>query len=81
MDIRTRPTLEQLSVAAELPDDLPVLAKSLLLTTDDAPETDRDLEGLVVLSPHSCSSSPTMISVSRMLARDFGVSSWRPHFT
>ena len=30
---------------------LPVLAKSLVITTDDAPEIDRDMEGLVVLSP------------------------------
>ncbi len=29
----------------------PVLAKSLVITTDDAPDLDRDLEGLVVLSP------------------------------
>ncbi len=52
MDVRTRPTLEQLSAAGGLPDDLPVLAKSLVLTTDEAPEMDRDLEGLVVLSPN-----------------------------
>ena len=32
--------------------DLPVLAKSLVITTDDAPDMDRDLEGLVVLSPN-----------------------------
>jgi hypothetical protein len=52
MDVRTRPTLEQSSAAADPPDDLPVLAKSLVLTTDDAPDIDRDLEGLVVLSPN-----------------------------
>ena len=52
MDVRTRPTLEQSSAAALPPDDYPVLAKSLVLTTDDAPEMDRDLEGLVVLSPN-----------------------------
>ncbi len=51
MDVRTRPTLEQSSAAADPPDGVPVLAKSLVLTTDDAPEMDRDLEGLVVLSP------------------------------
>ena len=45
MDVRTRPTLEQLSANVELPDDFPVLAKSLVLTADDAPEMDRDLEG------------------------------------
>ena len=52
MDVRTRPTLEQSSAAADLPDDLPGLPKSLVLTTDDAAEMDRDLEGLVVLSPN-----------------------------
>lgn len=52
MDVRTRPTLEQSSAAAVSPDNFPVLAKSLVLTTDDAPEMDRDLEGLVVLSPN-----------------------------
>ena len=31
---------------------MPVLAKTLVLSTDDAPELDRDLEGMVVLSPH-----------------------------
>ena len=33
-------------------DNVPVLAKTLVLSTDDAPELDRDLEGMVVLSPH-----------------------------
>jgi hypothetical protein len=31
---------------------VPVLAKTLVLSTDDAPEVDRDVEGMVVLSPH-----------------------------
>jgi hypothetical protein len=52
MDVRTRPTLEQSSAAPEALSDLPVLAKALVLTTDDAPKMDRDLEGLVVLSPN-----------------------------
>ena len=51
MDSRTRPTLEQSSAAGEAKDKLPVLAKTLVLPTDDAPELDRDLEGMVVLSP------------------------------
>ena len=51
MNARTRPTIEQLS-AAETSDKFPVLAKALVLTTDDAPEMDRDLEGLVMLSPN-----------------------------
>ena len=52
MDNRTRPTLEQSSAAGEAKDNVPVLAKTLVLSTDDAPELDRDLEGMVVLSPH-----------------------------
>ena len=51
MDIRTRPTLEEISGAAVIPSDVQVLAKTLVLTTDDAPEMDRDLEGMIVLSP------------------------------
>lgn len=51
MDDRTRPTLEQWSGGAKLSDPLPVLMKSLVLTTDDAPQMDRDLEGMIVLSP------------------------------
>lgn len=50
---RSRPTLEQLSGADNLLDvAVPVLAKTLVLSTDDARELDRDLEGLVVLSSH-----------------------------
>jgi hypothetical protein len=49
---RTRPTLEQWSVAGKAPHAVPVLAKTLVLSTDDAPQMDRDLEGMVVLSPH-----------------------------
>ena len=43
---RTRPTLEQSRA------EVPVLAKTLVLSTDHAPEVDRDVEGMVVLSPH-----------------------------
>ena len=49
---RTRPTLEQWSAAGEAPLGVPVLAKSLVLSTDGAPQLDRDLEGMAVLSPH-----------------------------
>ena len=49
---RTRPTLEQLSAACKMPHAVPVLAKTLVLSTDGAPELDRDVEGMVVLSPH-----------------------------
>jgi len=47
---RTRPTLEQSS--AEVPHAVPVLAKTLVLSTGDAPGVDRDVEGMIVLSPH-----------------------------
>lgn len=49
---RTRPTIEQLSADSKLPDAIPVLAKTLVLNTDDAPELDRNLEGMVVRSPN-----------------------------
>ena len=52
MDPKTRPTLEQASAADKPFDAAPVLAKTLVLSTDDAPELDRDLEGMVVLSAH-----------------------------
>ncbi|HEU0097948.1 MAG TPA: esterase-like activity of phytase family protein [Allosphingosinicella sp.] len=47
-DIATRPTVEELS-AGDI--GLPVLAKSLLFSTDDAPEVGADLEGMAILSP------------------------------
>jgi hypothetical protein len=48
LDPATRPTLEQLSAGGD--PGLPVLAKSLLLSTDDAPEIGADLEGMAILS-------------------------------
>jgi hypothetical protein len=51
MDVQTRPTVEQWSADASQTESLPVLAKSLVITTDDAPDMDPDFEGLVVLSP------------------------------
>ena len=50
LDIETRPTLEELS-AGDAPLPLPVLAKQLVFSTDDAPEVAADLEGMVLLSP------------------------------
>jgi hypothetical protein len=47
-DDSTRPTVEQLS-AGEI--GLPVLAKQLLFSSDDAPEVGADLEGMAILSP------------------------------
>jgi hypothetical protein len=45
LDLATRPTAE------EGDPGLPVLGKSLLLDTDDAPEIGADLEGMAILSP------------------------------
>lgn len=50
LDPATRPTLEQLS-AREGGPGLPVLAKRLLLSTDEAPDIAADLEGMAILSP------------------------------
>ncbi len=49
LDPDTRPTIEELSASGAL--DLPVLAKTLIFSTDDFPEIDADLEGMVLLSP------------------------------
>lgn len=49
LDPGARPTIEQLSGAGDL--DLPVLAKTLIFSTDDFPEIDADLEGMALLSP------------------------------
>ncbi|WP_076068183.1 esterase-like activity of phytase family protein [Sphingomonas montana] len=51
-DPATRPTLETLSADGTL--DCPVLAKTLLFSTDDHPEIGADLEGLVFLDARSC---------------------------
>ncbi len=49
LDIRTRPTIEEMSAADEMA--LPVLAKHLLFSSDDIPEMSADLEGMTFLSP------------------------------
>jgi hypothetical protein len=49
LDPSTTPTLEELSAGPDIP--LPDLSKSLLFSTDDAPEVGRDLEGMARLSP------------------------------
>ena len=46
--IDTRPTVEEMSAAGTL-GGLPVLAKSLVVSTDDLPQVDADLEALLVL--------------------------------
>ena len=49
LDAATRPTVEELSGGGD--PGLPVLAKHLLFSTDDAPEVGADLEGMAILSP------------------------------
>ena len=68
LDVATRPTLEQLSGMGRA---LPALAKRLILTTDDLPEIDPDLEGVAVLSPR------TLLLVND---NDFGIDGARTHF-
>jgi hypothetical protein len=51
LNLRTRPTLEQLSADDSLPDSIAVLSKRLVLSSDDAPDLPADMEGMVVLSP------------------------------
>lgn len=50
LDLSARPTVEELSAGDE-EFGLPVLAKSLLFSSDDAPEVGADLEGMAILSP------------------------------
>jgi hypothetical protein len=48
--LETRPTLEELGAGGR-DISVPVLAKELLFSSDDAPEVAADLEGMVLLSP------------------------------
>ncbi len=50
LDVEARPTLEQMTPRELAAAGVPVLAKTLLFTTDDAPEIVPDLEGMAVLS-------------------------------
>ncbi len=50
LDSATRPTVEELSAGDGDP-GLPLLAKQLLFSTDEAPEVGADLEGMAILSP------------------------------
>ena len=73
LDRVARPTVEQLSARGEAPI---ALSKTLLFSSDDAPEVAADLEGMAVLSPHE------LLLVSD---NDFGVegaetSFWRLRF-
>lgn len=75
-DPGARPTVEELSARDDAAGELPVLAKTLLLDTDDHPEIGRDLEGMALLGPDE------LILVSD---NDFGVEGaetgfWRVRF-
>ena len=50
VQLETLPTIEQLSAAEN--DALPALAKTLIFSSDDAPEIAADLEGMAILSPN-----------------------------
>ena len=74
LDAATRPTIEEMSEEGSL--DQPALAKTLLFSSDEAPEVAADLEGMVLLAPD------TLLLVSD---NDFGVggaetSFWRLRF-
>jgi hypothetical protein len=64
LDPATRPTLEELSALDRVRPGIPVLEKTPIFTTDDFPEMDADLEGLILLS------SRTLLLVND---NDFGV--------
>ena len=51
LDASTRPTLEQMTPDVLGAHGIQALAKTLIVSTDDAPDVGRDLEGLVALSP------------------------------
>ncbi|HVR91930.1 MAG TPA: esterase-like activity of phytase family protein [Novosphingobium sp.] len=71
LDIATTPTIEELSSLGELENRLPVLQKSLVMSTDDLQELDADLEGMILLSPR------TLLLVND---NDFGVEGIRTRF-
>ncbi len=48
LDIDTRPTVEEMSAAGAMA--LPILDKSLILSSDDHPEIAADIEGMTLLS-------------------------------
>jgi hypothetical protein len=71
LDVATRPSVEELSGQDRSLPDLPTLAKTLILTTDDLPDVDPDLEGSIVLSP------ATLLLVND---NDFGVEDVKVRF-
>lgn len=70
LDVATRPTVEELS-GEDLPGVAPVLTKRLMLSTDDYPQIDPDLEGVAILGPR------TLLLVND---NDFGVAGVRTAF-
>lgn len=52
LDVATRPTLEQMSARDLAAAGVPVLDKTLLLSTDEADEIVADLEGMAALTAH-----------------------------
>jgi len=50
-DPATRPTLEQMSSRDLEQVGIPILAKRLILSTDDHPQVSADMEGMILLAP------------------------------
>ena len=71
LDMATRPTVEELSAQHLVDDTMPVLTKRLVLSTDDYPQIDPDLEGVAILGPR------TLLLVND---NDFGVAGVRTAF-
>lgn len=75
LDPATRPTVEQLSARDDDP-GLPVLAKRLLFSSDDAPEVAADLEGMAILSPHEL----LLVNDNDFGVEGAGTAFWRVRF-
>jgi hypothetical protein len=67
----TRPTLEQMSRKEVGRAQVPTLAKTLIISTDDYPEISPDLEGMLLMSP-------TQLLLSN--DSDFGIEGAQTHF-
>jgi hypothetical protein len=73
LDVATRPTLEEHSAAGDLERHVPVLAKKLILSTDDLPEVSPDIEGMIVLSPHAL----LLVNDNDFGIEDVGTTFWK----
>jgi hypothetical protein len=71
LDAATRPTIEQMSADGDLDRHVPILAKRLIVSTDDHPEIDGDMEGVALLTSRS------LILVND---NDFGIEGTRTRF-